>query len=319
MEVKKNNTVSRAWRQLIMSSTSTPPREESSRTPLRRWSLNDFEIGREVGKGQYAEVYLAREKKTQFVLVLKAVDKSILRESRVEHQLRREIEIQAHLDHPNIVKLYGYFFDSKRVYLMLEYAARGGLCQALRRAQRFGDALAASYVRQIASAIACCHSCSVIHRDVKPENILIAADGTLRLADFGWATHAPNSRRTTLCGTPDYIAPEMLEFEVAAGAGAGAGAVAAAREESFAGAKTAVYNEKVDIWALGVLTYELLVGVPPFEEKMLEATYARARIADLRFPPCVSETARAFIGDLVQREPSKRLSAQQVLQHPWLS
>ena len=293
---------------------------------LRRWTLDDFEIGREVGQGKYATVYLAREKSTQFVLALKVVNKDLLRETCATHQLRREIEIQAHLDHPNIVKMYGYFFDAKKVYLMLEYAARGGLCKELRRARRFGDAQASAYVAQIARAIACCHSCSVIHRDVKPENILIASDGTLRLADFGWATHAPNSRRTVMCGTPDYIAPEMLG-ETRAAAAAQLEPCAAEAKEAGEGARNtrgkqlvcATYCEKVDIWALGVLTYELLVGVPPFVEPTLEATYARARRADLRYPPCVSAAAREFIGSLVQCEPAKRLSAAEVLQHPWIA
>jgi len=105
----------------------------------KRWSLNDFEIGRPLGKGKFGNVYLAREKKSKYIVALKVLFKSQLIKNNVQHQLRREIEIQAHLRHDNILRLFGYFYDETRVYLILEFAPRGELYNVLRKASRFDD------------------------------------------------------------------------------------------------------------------------------------------------------------------------------------
>ena len=242
-------------------------------------------------------MYLAREKKTKFIVALKVLFKSQLQKSNVEHQLRREIENQSHLRHPNILRLCkaldtpftpgrisnslaqtlpplsspsnvsancgpsaavrrvgslaraslrrprsvadAYFYDATRVYLILEYAPKGELYKELTACTRFDEPRTATYIRQLAEALKYCHSKHVIHRDIKPENLLLGLKGNLKIADFGWSVHAPSSRRTTLCGTLDYLPPEMIEGKE--------------------------HDEMVDIWSLGVLCYEFLVGEPPFE------------------------------------------------------
>lgn len=110
----------------------------------KKWTLNDFEIGRPLGKGKFGNVYLAREKKSKYVVALKVMFKSQLIKNNVQHQLRREIEIQAHLRHPNILRLYGYFYDETRVYLILEFAPRGELYKTLRKCNHFDDPTAAT-------------------------------------------------------------------------------------------------------------------------------------------------------------------------------
>lgn len=122
---------------------------------------------------------------------------------------------------------------------------------------------------QLAGAFKYCHSKKVIHRDIKPENLLLGLAGEIKIADFGWSVHAPSSRRTTMCGTLDYLPPEMLDHEV--------------------------YDSTVDLWCLGILCYEFLVGSPPFESKTNTETYARIRKVDLKFPDFVSSLARDFI------------------------
>ena len=107
------------------------------------WTLNDFELGKPLGKGKFGHVYLAREKRTGFIIALKVLYKAELEHSRVEKQLRREIEIQSHLRHPNVLRLYGWFFDDKRIYLILEFAAKGELYKHLRAAGRFAEVVAA--------------------------------------------------------------------------------------------------------------------------------------------------------------------------------
>lgn len=229
------------------------------RAPLRRaWVLEDFEVGRPLGRGKFGSVYLARERRSRHVVALKVLHKGQLRRSHVEHQLRREVEIQAHLRHPNVLALYGWFHDADRVFLILEYAAKGELYRRLQAAGRFSEREAATHVAQLARALRHLHSRGVLHRDIKPENLLLGLGNELKLADFGWSVHAPGDRRSTLCGTLDYLPPEMVE-----GLPHGRGA---------------------DVWSLGVLAYELLFGAPPFEAAGHPETYRRILRVDLNFP-----------------------------------
>ncbi|NXY67169.1 AURKA kinase, partial [Glareola pratincola] len=279
-------------------STSKQKNEETAKkkneeTKKRQWSLDDFEIGRPLGKGKFGNVYLAREKKSKFILALKVLFKTQLEEAGVEHQLRREVEIQSHLRHPNILRLYGYFHDATRVYLMLEYAPRGEVYKELQKLTKFDEQRTATYVTELADALSYCHSKSVIHRDIKPENLLLGSNGELKIADFGWSVHAPSSRRTTLCGTLDYLPPEMIEGRT--------------------------HDEKVDIWSLGVLCYEFLVGKPPFEAETYQETYRAISRVEFKFPPFVSEGARDLISKLLKHNPSYRLPLKDVLLHPWIT
>uniref|UniRef100_A0A915EJ33 Aurora kinase n=1 Tax=Ditylenchus dipsaci TaxID=166011 RepID=A0A915EJ33_9BILA len=165
------------------------------------WALDDFEIGKPLGKGKFGNVYLARERSTQFVVALKVLFKKDLEKHKVFHQLRREIEIQYHLRHANILRLYGYFYDDERVYLILEYAARGSVYGQLKKDGKFSEATTARIIHQLSDALIYCHAKSVIHRDIKPENLLLSNKGDIKIADFGWSVHAPSSKRQTLCGT----------------------------------------------------------------------------------------------------------------------
>lgn len=182
------------------------------------------------------------------------------------------------------------------------------------------------YVAALAGALDYCHSKNVIHRDIKPENLLLGYRGDIKISDFGWSVHAPTGRRTTLCGTLDYLPPEMVESKE--------------------------HDHNVDIWALGVLTYEFLVGSPPFEAEshhevskqkcgristrrssfqtsvfshhgcpsgpLPSQTYRRISKVDLRFPSHVSTEARDFIIKLLRKEPKTRMPLSQVRYHAWI-
>merc|ERR1711865_734698 len=276
-------------------SRSSTPRVQNmtaEAAPGKRWSLADFDIGKPLGRGKFGNVYLAREKKSKYIVALKVLFKSQLQKAGVEHQLRREIEIQSHLRHANILRLYGYFYDATRVYLILEFAAKGELYKQLQKVSRFAEDRGSNYILQIAKALRYCHQKHVIHRDIKPENLLLGIKGDVKIADFGWSVHAPTSRRTTLCGTLDYLPPEMVE----------------GRD----------HDASVDIWSLGVLTFEFLCGSPPFEAKGHSETYRRIAKVDLHFPAHVSAEARDLISKLLVKDPKRRLSLDGVLQHPWI-
>ncbi|KAG8936296.1 spindle assembly checkpoint kinase [Tulasnella sp. 418] len=260
----------------------------------REWHLSSFDIGRPLGKGKFGRVYMVRTKcPPKFILALKCLYKAEIVHNRVEKQLRREIEIQQNLRHPNVLRLYGFFHDEKRVFLMLEFAAKGELYKQLHKQGSFSDRRSSRYIDQMTDALSYLHRKHVIHRDIKPENILIGLNGELKIGDFGWSVHAPGNRRNTLCGTPDYLPPEMVEGKE--------------------------HNEKVDHWALGVLAYEFLCGSPPFEDpKGRSATYQRIARVQYSFPSHVSLEAKDFIAKLLQYEPERRLPLSLAGKHPWI-
>ena len=146
---------------------STTTQESSTGAKKSTWKLQDFEIGNYLGKGKFGQVYLAREKRTKYIVALKVLDKEQLKREGVEHQIRREIEIQSHLRHKNILRLYGYFYDKQKVYLILEYAAGGELYKQLQECKRFSEPEAARYITGLAKALKYCHDRNVIHRDSK--------------------------------------------------------------------------------------------------------------------------------------------------------
>lgn len=268
-------------------------KQKNEESKKRQWTLEDFEIGRPLGKGKFGNVYLAREKQSKFILALKVLFKAQLEKAGVEHQIRREVEIQSHLRHPNILRLYGYFHDATRVYLILEYAPLGTVYRELQKLSRFDEQRTATYITELTNALSYCHSKRVIHRDIKPENLLLGSTGELKIADFGWSVHAPSSRRTTLCGTLDYLPPEMIEGRM--------------------------HDEKVDLWSLGVLCYEFLVGKPPFEASTYQETYKRISRVEFTFPDFVPEGARDLISRLLMHNPNQRLTLKEVLEHPWIT
>lgn len=240
----------------------------------KNFHLGMFEIGKPLGKGKFGRVYLARERSTGFVCALKVLHKSELQQGKVEKQVRREIEIQSNLRHPSILRLFGHFHDSKRIFLILEFAGKGELYKHLRKEHRFPEWKAAQYIAQMAAALKYLHKKHVMHRDIKPENILVGIHGEIKISDFGWSVHAPNNRRQTMCGTLDYLPPEMI----------------------MPGSNDSYYNEKVDLWSLGVLTYEFLVGEAPFEDTMV-MTRRRIVRGEMTIPSFVSPEAR----DLIKR------------------
>lgn len=225
-----------------------------------QWSKDDFELGNALGRGKFGRVYLAREKRTKFLVAMKVLFKSELAKGRVEKQLLREVEIQSRLKHPHILRLYTWFHDERKIYIALEMASRGELYKHLKAAPggRFNEHRAAKYTYQVADALNYCHLNNVIHRDLKPENILLTSDDNVKLADFGWSAHTNSNKRKTMCGTLDYLPPEMVEGNS--------------------------YDDSVDQWCLGILCYEFLVGCPPFESEDTEKTYAKIKRLEVKYP-----------------------------------
>lgn len=257
---------------LTSSASSFADIQQQQHHRNRELCLNDFEIGKPLGKGKFGRVYLAREKSTGFICALKVLHKSELVQGKVEKQVRREVEIQSNLRHPNVLRLFGYFHDKKRIFLVLEYAGHGELYKHLRKEGKFPEWKAAQYIAQMAAALKYLHKKHIMHRDIKPENILVGIHGEIKISDFGWSVHAPNNRRQTMCGTLDYLPPEMVK----------------------PGSKDNFYDEKIDLWSLGVLMYEFLVGEAPFEDTPV-MTQRRIARGEMTVPSFVSAEARDLI------------------------
>lgn len=178
---------------------------------------------------------------------------------------------------------------------MLEFAGKGELYKQLSKYGSFSERRSSRYIYQMADALIYLHGKHVIHRDIKPENLLLGINGELKIGDFGWSVHAPGNRRMTLCGTLDYLPPEMVEGKA--------------------------HNERVDYWALGVLTYEFLVGAPPFEDRdSVNNTYRRIAKVDLKWPRDreLSTEVKDLITKLLQHDPQKRIPLTDAIRHPWI-
>lgn len=144
----------------------------------------------------------------------------------------------------------------------------------------------------MADALNYCHMNNVIHRDLKPENIMLTCDDNVKLADFGWSAHTMSNKRKTMCGTLDYLPPEMVEGQS--------------------------YDDTVDQWCLGILCYEFLVGSPPFEAENTESTYKKICRLDVVYPKHMSYGAKNVISQLLQKHCKSRITLIQVMQHPWI-
>ena len=270
---------------------------EFMRMGIKPLQLSDFLIGKKLGSGQFGHVYLAKLKSTQFICAIKVINKKrLLKESiKCINQVRREIEIQSHLHHPNILSIYNFFWDKKNIYLVIEYAMGGELFQILHNEEngRFTEPKAAYYVLQVCNAIEYIHNLHIIHRDIKPENILISNE-VVKLADFGWSIHQKsNKSRPTFCGTAEYMPPEVINEEA--------------------------HIPPSDLWCLGILIYELCAGEPPFTAKNNAETIQKIKLFRMKdYPEYFSEECKDLIGKLIKRSPKDRISIQEVKNHKWI-
>lgn len=275
--------------------------DESRECLPRSLRLTDFEVRGTLGAGTFGRVLLVRlrspSNQTRSVncFALKVLRKSeIVRLRQVEH-VNAERYIMSRVRHPFIVDLYSTFQDSLNIYMLLSYVPGGELFTHLRRAQRFTPDVTRFYLATIVLALRYLHSFNIIYRDLKPENLLLDSRGYLRLTDFGFAKIVED-RTWTLCGTPEYLAPEIILNEG--------------------------HGKPADWWACGVLAYEMMVGFPPFFDETAPGIYEKILRGKIYWPKEMDRLSKELIKAFLHPDRTKRLGnliggSQDVLDHPW--
>ncbi|EAR85254.2 kinase domain protein (macronuclear) [Tetrahymena thermophila SB210] len=262
--------------------------------PNTQYGEKDFYFVKKLGKGKHSEVFLAQDKKTGFLFAVKQIHKEDMISMGMEEQFSNEIKIQMSLNHPNIIRLYGFYQDEYYFYLLMEYAPGGEIYRYQKTLPdgRFTETEAAFYLYQLANALRYLHSRNVIHRDIKPENLLIS-NGVVKLADFGYSRVCDfKSTRSTFCGTLDYLSPQVVKGQE--------------------------YNHDVDVWAFGVMCYEFLQGIAPFYEKSKDDTLDKIQSGKYSFIKPISEEAKTLIQVLLDSESKNRVSINDVCRCSWL-
>jgi len=251
----------------------------------RNLRIDDFDISTTLGTGTFGRVRQVKLKSdpTNTVYALKMLKKTeILRLNQVEH-IKSERAILEEIAHPFLVNLKAAFQDTKYIYMLFEYISGGELFSRLRKDGRFSNDVALFYACEILLAIQYLHKKDIVYRDLKPENLLIDKHGHIKIADFGFAKRIENDRTYTLCGTPEYLAPEIIK-----------------------GSKVG-YGKSVDWWAIGILIFEMLSGYPPFYDNEPVGIYKKIIAGIIEFPRFFDVKAKDLIRKLLNPEINFRL------------
>eukprot|EP01128_Nolandella_sp_AFSM9_P012850 TRINITY_DN9689_c0_g1_i1.p1 TRINITY_DN9689_c0_g1~~TRINITY_DN9689_c0_g1_i1.p1 ORF type:complete len:382 (+),score=129.78 TRINITY_DN9689_c0_g1_i1:58-1146(+) len=283
------------------------PARQMSDNPLARKKIDgalmndineDYEIGDELGRGGFSVVVEATRKEDGEKYAIKIVEKNVIKED--IKLLKREIDIMKKVDHENILKLFEIYEDDVNVYIVMELINGSELFDRIVDKGYYSEANTTHLVKQILSAVQYLHDIGIAHRDLKPENLLCSGTGdeeSVKIADFGLSKMFDgNEMLMTSCGTPGYVAPEVLMCES--------------------------YDKSVDMWGIGIITYILLAGYPPFYAENDTALFEKIMGAEYDFDDeCwddVSDLAKDFIQHLLVKDPNKRFTAEQALEHEWL-
>lgn len=256
---------------------------------------DDFELLTVIGKGSFGKVMQVRKKDDGKIYAMKVLRKdTIIARKQVSHT-KSEKNILMKIQHPFIVNLNYAFQTKDKLYMILDYINGGELFFHLKKEGRFAENRVKLYAAEIASALDHLHNLDIVYRDLKPENILLDAEGHICITDFGLSKQIETTEGThTFCGTPEYLAPEVLK---------GQG-----------------HGTPVDWWSLGTLLFEMLTGLPPFYAQNVNVMYTKILSGELRFPSYISDNAKSLLEGLLTRDPEKRLGSNggtDVKHHPW--
>ena len=260
--------------------------------------ITDFTLIKELGVGSFGRVLLVQHNKTQAQYAIKAIDKRNTTNIQEKPYFRREIEIMYRIHHPNVVKLFGHFEANTYCYFIMEYIQGGNIYSYVPKngIRTISTQQVASIIKDVISATYFLHNMvpPIIHRDIKPENVLLASGMQAKLTDFGWSNYMQGDyKRTTVCGTPIYLAPEMIN--------------------------NTGHDEKVDIWCIGVLLFELMTGVQPWRGTDVNTVKMNIVRLKINWPKNMDRKAGDLISRILRYNPEERISLESMLMHPFFT
>ncbi|EAY16833.1 AGC family protein kinase [Trichomonas vaginalis G3] len=275
-----------------------PVQTSNSTTPAKKVSMDDFTILGVLGRGTYGKVQLVKEKETGKLFALKTMSKRLLAESDQVEQTITERNVLLTTKHPFLVCAHYTFQTDAKIFMVLDYVPGGELFGRLKEESLFAESRVRLYAAEICLGLGYLHKLGFIYRDLKPENILVDQDGHLKITDFGLAKNTDMGTTSTFCGTPEYIAPEMLQ--------------------------RLPYTKAVDWWSYGIIIYEMLTGLPPFYDENTNQMYRSILRDDVKYPSHVSHDARSLINQLLNRNPEARLGSgpsdyEEIKAHPFFA
>ncbi|CAA0407846.1 unnamed protein product [Arabidopsis thaliana] len=257
--------------------------------------LGKYEMGRLLGHGTFAKVYLARNAQSGESVAIKVIDKEKVLKSGLIAHIKREISILRRVRHPNIVQLFEVMATKSKIYFVMEYVKGGELFNKVAKG-RLKEEMARKYFQQLISAVSFCHFRGVYHRDLKPENLLLDENGNLKVSDFGLSAVSDQIRQDglfhTFCGTPAYVAPEVL-------------------------ARKGYDGAKVDIWSCGVILFVLMAGFLPFHDRNVMAMYKKIYRGDFRCPRWFPVEINRLLIRMLETKPERRFTMPDIMETSW--
>ncbi|KAJ1693554.1 hypothetical protein LUZ63_010252 [Rhynchospora breviuscula] len=265
--------------------------------PGTKTRVGPYELGKTLGEGSFAKVKFAKNVQTGDCFAIKVLDKNQVLQHKMVENIKREISTMKLIKHPNVVQLHEVLASKTKIYIVLDYVDGGELFDKIVGQGRLKEDEARRYFHQLINAVDYCHSRGVFHRDLKPENLLLDSYGVLKVSDFGLSAFAPQIREKdgllhTACGTPNYVAPEVLF---------GKG-----------------YDGKAsDLWSCGVILFVLMAGYLPFDDENIMNLYKKIFKASYSFPSWFSSGAKRLIKQILDPNPLTRITMAQILEDPW--
>ncbi|KAJ3683006.1 hypothetical protein LUZ60_013233 [Juncus effusus] len=266
-------------------------------SPRVKRRVGKYELGRTIGEGTFAKVRFARNTETDEPVAIKIIDKEKILKHKLVEQIKREISIMKKIKHPYVVQLHEVMGSKTKIFLVLEYVTGGELFDIIANHGRMREDEARKYFQQLINAVDYCHSRGVYHRDLKLENLLLEAGGNLKVTDFGLSALSQQQLTGdgllhTSCGTPNYVAPEVLE------------------DRGYDGAMA-------DVWSCGVILFVLLAGYLPFDDENLMNLYKKISAAEFTCPSWISMGAMSLITKILHPDPLKRITISEILEDKW--
>ena len=265
-------------------------------------TVGKYQVGKTLGEGTFGKVKFALNTESEEAVAIKVLDKERIQQQEMGAQIKKEIQIMKSIQHPNVVRMIEVLASRTKIFIVLELVTGGELFEKIVLAGKMAEGAARYYFRQLVSGVEYCHSKGICHRDLKPENLLLDEHGNLKISDFGLSamytggggegTMSFSQLLHTTCGTPNYVAPEVL------------------KDMGYDG-RTA------DVWSCGVILYVLLAGFLPFDEPTMSALFRKIQSAEYQYPTWFADAVKALLDRILVIDPKERATLADVKADAW--